>query len=74
MEYFNHDLGDGTVALVPFPADLPLAARAAYMAAPPADAIATARRLPASLFAPPHVPADVPADVPDSDPIPENED
>lgn len=50
MEFFAFDLGDGTVALVPFPPDLPLEARAGYLAAPPADAVASARRERADLF------------------------
>lgn len=50
MEYFAFDLHDGTVALVPFPADLSLDGRAAYMLNPPADVVADARRMPAHLY------------------------
>ncbi len=49
-EYFHH-LTDAGVRRIAFPEALPLADRAAYMAAPPADAIEAAELLPA--YAPP---------------------
>lgn len=39
-EFFLHPLTSTTAARVPFPADLPLADRDAYMTTPPADVLA----------------------------------
>jgi len=49
-EYFHH-LTDAGVRRIAFPEALPLADRAAYMAAPPAEAIEAGELLPA--YAPP---------------------
>jgi hypothetical protein len=68
VEYFAFFLGNDTVALVPYPVNLTPDALAAYMANPPADVLATARRERAALFgfAAPVVdnPADAGADAP----------
>lgn len=54
MDYFLHPISATETAKVPFPFDLPLDKRAAYMAKPPATALATAERvaLPATVAAP----------------------
>lgn len=65
MEYFAHYLGDGVVALVPYPSNLTPAELDAFMAAPPADVLETARRERAELFGfPAAAPDTPPADAP----------
>lgn len=44
-EYFLHPVSPSEAARIPFPVELPLDEREAYMAAPPAAAIATAERV-----------------------------
>lgn len=46
MDYFLHPLSKTEAARVPFPRDLPLEKRAAYMAKPDPQAVAAAERLP----------------------------
>lgn len=60
-DYFTHINAAGELVRIAFPADLPLAEREAYMAAPPADAEA----FPVHGYAPP---LDVPAPAPAADP------
>lgn len=45
-EYFLHPVSPTEAARIPFPVDLPIAARDAYMANPPAEAIAEAALVP----------------------------
>lgn len=63
-EYFLHPVSPTEAARVPFPADLPRADRAAYLAAPPAEAIATAERVPLPLAAPAEAPIEAPLETP----------
>ncbi len=46
MEYFLHRVSETEAAHIPFPPDLPLSEREAYMTKPPAEAIAKAERWP----------------------------
>lgn len=61
-EYFLHPVSPTEAARIPFPVTLPLADRDAYMAAPPADAIADAARVPLPSVAHVEIPA-APADI-----------
>lgn len=45
MDYFLHPISKTEAARVPFPRDLPLEKRAAFMAKPDAQAIAAAERI-----------------------------
>lgn len=46
LEFFLVPVSDTIAARVPFPFTLPIAARDAYMANPPADVLAAAERVP----------------------------
>lgn len=45
-EYFLHPVSPTEAARIPFPIELPLEARDAYMAAPPRDVLTAAPRVP----------------------------
>lgn len=61
-EFFLHPVSPSVAARIPFPVNLPLDAREAYMANPPAEALAEAARVPfdSAPPAPPVVPPAAP--------------
>lgn len=62
-EFFLHRVSDTEAARVPFPLDVALEDREAYMANPPAEAVAKAARIPFNwLNDGAHEPAPVPSD------------
>jgi|694.fasta_scaffold107751_3 hypothetical protein len=60
MDYFLYPLSATEACKVPFPADLALSKRAAYMAKPPAAALDGAERVALAPAAPPTPAADSP--------------
>jgi hypothetical protein len=67
MDYFLHPVSATEARKVPFPVDLALAKRAAYMAKPPAAALEGAELVPLAPAAPPAQAADIPTTPPTED-------